>query len=205
MASMDQETRQAIETKIQELEKVTSAEFVPVVYPRCSSYRSLRLALALGAALLMTLAENYFLIEGPSELKTVLPVGTALLVYGLTRFSWWFRALLPDAIFLKTVEMSAYQAFLANEVFATRDRTGILIFISEFEKAAFVMADRGLEKALQAHQLQDLGAHLAADLQNKCSGQAFLTALDALIPKLSEHFPPRSDDQNEISNHVRTT
>ena len=51
-----------------------------------------------------------------------------------------------------TLELRARQraerCFLDEEVFATRDRTGILIFVAVFERQVVVMGDAGINRAV---------------------------------------------------------
>ena len=52
------------------------------------------------------------------------------------------RALVPAEALAARVHQRATQAFVEEDVFRTRDRTGILIFISLFEHRVVVLADR---------------------------------------------------------------
>jgi putative membrane protein len=42
------------------------------------------------------------------------------------------------------VRLQAYRTFVAEDVFATAERTGILIFVSAFEHRVEVIADKGI-------------------------------------------------------------
>lgn len=115
----------------------------------------------------------------------------------------WLLPLVPRKALLEQIEVDAHLAFLHEEVFATRDRNGIMIFISEYERGVYVMADKGVTAKIPSSEFGELGQMLAKDFSQKQPENTFLNALDQIAKKLGQHFPPRKDDQNELSNQVR--
>lgn len=98
----------------------------------------------------------------------------------------------------------AENAFLEEEVFNTRHRTGILIFISFFEHEVIVLADRGISKVVE----QKVWDKLVNDLTDHIRKGKVIEGLEATIKRcgeiLLEHgFKKTSDDINELRDDLR--
>ncbi|MBS1983610.1 MAG: hypothetical protein JST16_05505 [Bdellovibrionales bacterium] len=194
-----------IENKITEYEKLCSVEFVPVIVRRSGLYQSFRAICALMAmvlVLVVPLAFPLMLPLSPSVLVWAVPaVGLAL--FSLLGWEPALAWLLPMALKRRHVEEAAEHYFLFEEVFATRQRTGVLIFISVLERSVFVLADKGLTERIPAEKWAELGTRLAADFRRQSAGATFLEALDAIVAQVKDHFPPEAAHPNELSNVVR--
>jgi putative membrane protein len=70
------------------------------------------------------------------------------------------------------VRQRAAEAFLAEEIFRTRDRTGILIFVSLFERRVVVRADRGLDGVVTPREWEEVVAGIAAGMRRGQPGPA---------------------------------
>lgn len=198
------EFKERIEAKIREYEKLCEVEFVPVIVGRSADYSGFRWGLTLfafTAALLWV-----WLVPRPAYSTFELELLAIALFTGLTALllGWMpvLRALLPKGAKLAAVEQGAAQSFLREEVFATRRRTGVLIYVSLFERSAYLLADKGLTAKVPSEEWAALGARLAADFDHKNPGVTFLQALDELIEKLKVEFPP-IEDRNELPDNVR--
>jgi len=65
------------------------------------------------------------------------------------------------------VHQHAMSLFLAHELFATRQRTGVLLLISLFERRVVVLPDTGIGKRLSQNAMQDIIARMTAALANR--------------------------------------
>lgn len=120
-----------------------------------------------------------------------------------TNLPWFMRRITPRKYILNAVQMAAHMAFLQYEVFATKERTGVLIFVSEWEQAVFVLADKGLLNHIPSSEWADLGAELAKDFESLGTKNTFLSALDRISERLGRHFPPAPQNANELPDDVR--
>lgn len=204
MAGISEELKGRIEKKVASLEANTSVEFVPVFARQSSSYRTYRMLLVLGAFtwvyVILSFQEGFvfpvrYLFEA---LLVSFCVFAALHINAVLRWS------LPTALKLRKVESAALRAFLQEEIFKTKDRTGVLVFISELERAVYIVPDQGILAHIPASEWADLGADLARDFQKKCTGETFLKALDSTALKLGQKFPPEGVNENQLSNRLRT-
>ncbi len=104
----------------------------------------------------------------------------------------------------RRVRLRAEAAFLDEEVFKTRDRSGILVFIALFEHRALILADSGIHKQVG----EDAWDHLVSELVSGIRAHRTTESLVAVISKcgelLAEHgFARRSDDRDELRNEPR--
>lgn len=189
----------AIEARIAEVEAHTAGEVVVAIKRRCDDYASRRAPtvalLALGTAYLSSLLV-------PFETYQLLWLLSALLVVG-----WWLsglagalRLLVPRAARANRCLELAFQIFAERGVHRTRDRSGLLILIAEAEHEVVILGDEGIHArvAVEGWQVQVDG--IVAALREGRALEGVQTALTQLGATLAEHFPPRADDTNELSN-----
>lgn len=98
----------------------------------------------------------------------------------------------------------AENAFLEQEVFNTRHRTGIMIFISFFEHEVIIMGDQGISKVVE----QKVWDKLVQDLTTQLRKGKTVEGLEATIKRcgeilLGKGFKKTADDVNELRDDVR--
>ncbi|NTW55088.1 MAG: hypothetical protein HGB15_10125 [Chlorobaculum sp.] len=98
------------------------------------------------------------------------------------------------------VEEAAIRAFYLRKVHETRDRTGILIYISLFEHSVRVLADSGIDAKVGKQAWEEVVATIIKGIGEKRQGEAICKAVEHCGKLLSQHFPRRSDDRNEIDD-----
>lgn len=193
----------AVEDKITELEKQSSVEFVPVFLEQADGYTALRQSYFWFSYVVVLFILQSCLAAELLIWTYALALPVSFAVFALSSKSWALRLLVPKAYQQHKVEETALKVFAQEEVFATRDRTGVLILISKMEKSVFILGDKGLNSKVDPKEWSDLGQSLAKDFDQHRSGDSFLKALDGLIQRLKSDFPPRNDDSNELHNKVR--
>jgi putative membrane protein len=98
----------------------------------------------------------------------------------------------------------AENAFLEEEVFNTRQRTGIMIFISFFEHEVIVMADQGISKVVDQKQWD----MIVQDIIKSIRSGKIVEALENGIKQcgdilLEKGFRKTEDDTNELHDDLR--
>ena len=146
--------RKTIESCVREVEKNTSGEIVPMVvsasyhYPMSNMIGGLIFALLIAIAI--TLVYSIQKAWGGVTaidlwlFPAVLAVAFLLFHELVKRIPRLKRIFITKAEIAEEVEEAAVTSFFRNGLNNTRDRTGILIFISVFERQAFVLADEGI-------------------------------------------------------------
>jgi len=204
--------REQIERCVREVEKTTSGELVPLVVSASYHYP---IAPLLGALVVGLLAASvatgvlswqkawgglavYHLWGFPA----VFAIGflPALpLVRALPRLK---RLFIAEADMNEEVQEAALTAFFRKGLQATRDRTGILLFISVFERTAFVLADEGINAKLGADAWKQVVDSLTRGIRERRQGEAICAAVRRCGELVRSHFPVRRDDTNELANLI---
>ena len=102
------------------------------------------------------------------------------------------------------VHQRALQAFVEEDVFATRDRTGILLFVSLLEHRIEVVADAGIYRAVNATAWSDITARVRHGIEEDALTQGLIDGIRACGTLLHEHgFHTTSDDPDELPSRLR--
>jgi putative membrane protein len=203
--------RRAINRAAESAEGGTSGEIVPYVVGVCDDYREVGWKAAVVGALIgggggLTMHYLGGIWGGSLWFWFVLPsVALAVIAVFASRFSGWFRRLLiGDGVLDLRARQRAEAAFLEAEVFATRDRTGILIFVALFEHRVVVMGDAGINRAVPDGAWEHVVADLVAGIRARRPGEALEAAIAECGRLLREHkVEIRADDTDELSNELR--
>lgn len=98
----------------------------------------------------------------------------------------------------------AENAFLEQEVFNTRHRTGIMIFISFFEHEVIIMGDQGISKVVEQKVWDKLVQDLTAQIRKGKTVEGLEVAIKRCGEILLEKgFKKTADDVNELRDDVR--
>lgn len=203
---LDEADKSAIEARVAAFEQATGAQAVVSVVDRCDSYPEIPWrAFALGAAF-----AALFVWAAPVSgavlyhstlmaLAVVLGVGVAgaLLTVFLPVTGRW---LLPSQRRETEVRQYAQAMFLTREMFATRERSTILILIGLYERCGVIIADHGQIERLSAGQLEVAEGQLNAALMAGELATAVQDALAAL--QAATHRPGTAPQANEIADNV---
>ena len=201
----------AIQAAVKEAEAKTSGEIVPYVVERSDEYPSAAWkGAALGALLAPCVALALHQWSGiwgiPLAYWMVLPapVGGAV-GYLLTAWLPPVRRWMAGAVVLEArARLRAAAAFLEQEVFRTRDRTGILLFLSLFERRVVLLADSGIHQKVEEGQWEEITRRLASEIRGGRPGPGLVDAIRACGELLERHgVARRADDQDELSNELR--
>ncbi|MFV2072252.1 MAG: TPM domain-containing protein [Thermoanaerobaculales bacterium] len=205
-----EECLEAIRRATVEAEKRTSGEIVPYIVERVDDHDEARWrASTLGALLAALLAGGVHALGGfwggAGVWWITLPaLAGGGLGYFLAGFEGIGRRLIPSDHLDRRVQLRAGAAFLEEEVFKTRDRTGILIFLALFERRAVVLADEGIHRAVPQDQWQQVIDDLVAGIKARKAPEALQKAIGRCGELLALHkVDRRPDDEDELDNAPR--
>ncbi len=203
--------RRAIAEAARSAEGSTSGEIVPSVVGVCDDYAEVGWKAALLGAL--TGGAGGVVVHyiggfwgGSLWLWFVLPLLVGAAAGNLT--ARWFEDLRRWLIGEGTLELRARQraerCFLAEEVFATRDRTGILIFVAVFERQVVVMGDAGINRVVPDGAWDHVVDDVIAGIRAGKPAEALTAAISECGRLLEEHrLEIRPDDTDELANELR--
>jgi putative membrane protein len=103
---------------------------------------------------------------------------------------------------LAAVRLAARGAFHDQGVSRTHGRTGVLLYVSMFERRVEVVPDVGIEAAGLGPEWKAAVATLEASLRPSPDLDRFLAAMRALGPILGRRLPRSADDVNELPDEV---
>ena len=84
----------------------------------------------------------------------------------------------------------------------TRDNTGILIFILVKEREFYILADSAINDKVADNTWELVKNKMEAKFREKKFCKGILNAVDEVGTILSEHFPRKADDTNELPDEV---
>jgi putative membrane protein len=106
---------------------------------------------------------------------------------------------------LQTRDPLPAKSFVDQNIACTRDRTGILIYVSTFEQRAEVVVDIGIIRRENDGQLARAIAKIENVIAQGGSIEAFEQAVREFGLWLADSLPPRIDDTNELADEVNVS
>jgi putative membrane protein len=178
----------AIEARVAKLEAERGLEVVTLVARKSDDYpEAVWKAFAFGAALAG-------LIVASAELASASWTGAAQVLGSVLAVLGAGAACALAAIFVPAVtrlvlresrmaletQQYAKAQFLDRELFATRERTAVLLLVSLLERRVVIHADAALRALVPAQEWDGVIARMAAPLRAGRRGEAVLAGLDAI-------------------------
>ncbi len=195
--------RKRIARAISSAEKKTSGEIVAVVAGSSDDYRFLPI---MWAALVALAVPFMFFTLAPWPWPSTYVYAAQIAVFAALALAvqWWpLRiALVPRAVKRARAHRHAMEQFLAHNLHTTKGRTGVLIFVSEAERFAEVIADEGIYKKVSPEIWDEAVEGLAADIARDEVADGFVSAIELCGGVLAKHFPPSNRNKNELPNHL---
>lgn len=201
------EQRQQIERRIAEVESKTSGEIVVRVVPTSGGYAWVAWAWAvIGIATASIGVGIVSMFSWPFSALQLLEwqLLGACVGIGLSFLAFFRRLLLSKRTLAEKVDRSAHAFFMKAGVLETRERTGILIYVSEFEHRVEILADKGVHSLLGKDYWQDQVRHIIDGIRAGKPGEAIAEAVSQMGEHLAKHFPRRAGDSNELPDNVRS-
>ena len=203
---VDPAARLRLEAAVLEAERNTAGEIVVVVARACDEYGSAgwRLGVSLAAlvfagllAFAPPLAGWYYLAAQAAALAAA---------HAVARIDAVRRLLLAQPLVLARVAERARHAFAANGLAGTQHRTGILLFVALLERRVVVLADEGIDRALDPNESWQQVVDLAVGGLRRGSAADAVNGLEAAIRRcgeiLAHHVPAPDRNPDELSNRI---
>ena len=202
MALLTEQERERIERAVIEAEANTSGEIVPMVVAASDDYPGARWRVATAFGFLCALVA-LLVVPDLNPWWIMVGFGPALLVGHLlaARPGILRQALWPHKID-EEVAQRAFEAFMQNNLHATRDRTGVLVFVSMLEHRIQIISDIGIDQKAPEGFWQQVVDELVDRVKKGELADGLVHAIHACGELLSEQFPRRADDENELPDKV---
>ena len=199
LVSAEEKTR--VEDAIAGAERRTSGQIVAVVARTSASYLSVAPMVGALLALLVPWPLIYFTWWRVQDIYVL-----QLLVFAIAAGIAYWRplrlALVPNSIKRDRAHNKAMEQFFAQNLYTTRGHTGVLIFLSEAERYAEVVADQNIYSKVPPADWQSLVDRLTTRIGDGQAADGLCEAIAACGDLLAQHFPPGSANLDELPNHL---
>ena len=98
------------------------------------------------------------------------------------------------------VREAAHNQFSRKGLYRTREETGVLIYVSVFERRVWALGDRGINAVIPEGHWKGVIATIVQAIKDKRPAEGICQAVGEVSRILQEKFPIRPDDQNELQN-----
>ena len=212
------EDRKAVSAAVTDAEKKTSAEIVPVVATISDRYERAEDLIGLGMAFIAVAATwTEFQKLRPSsdwgeslELTLHLPYVLAIMAGGwvvgllLAKALPWLKRLAVSRRSMKArVLIAAHHAFDSLHVDRTKGGTGLVLYVSLFERRVCVWADRKISEKVPEAEWKGITETLIRALRDGKPRDGFVEAIRKAGELLAKPFPIEPGDKNELSNELQ--
>lgn len=203
----------AVKEAVVQAEKNTSGEIAVAVIGESADYSFYELfaALIFGAIVFSVLLPFHHTIGSILErFFWHVPEWVYAAVYGFTGFiatGLFFafanipvidRLVIPRRVRTHSVYTRALRHFVESGVYATRERTGILIFISLMEHEVRILADNGISKKIDQATWNTLASSIAVGVREGKTSGVLIDGINECGRILTEHFPSHGENKNEL-------
>ena len=129
-----------------------------------------------------------------------------LLVFALLALAFRWppikQRLVPRSVKQQYCARRAREQFLAQNLHTTRERTGVLLYVSIAEHHVELLADAGIHAKVPAGTWDQVVSKLTARVKAGQVGAGFIEAVNAVGAQLAAHFPASGVNPNELPDHL---
>jgi len=214
-----EEERKSVNTAVAQAEKKTSSEIVPVVatssgrYDRPEDIVGLFFGLVVTAIILwqvsFTSEQGAREWGGTPRILDVLLLLISIVIGFIagtavaSRIAWLRRLFTPRRQMKEEVEAKASQVFFDSSIHHTIGGTGVLIYISLYERLAVVLGDKAVVEKIGQEGIDELCETLTRSIGRGFT-QALVDTIELTGEKLEPVLPRAKDDVNELHDSLVT-
>lgn len=199
--SIKKQDAERIAAAVETAERRTTGEIVCVLARSSSHYGHAPLLWAAALAL-STPALLLALTQLSAQATYLIQIGVFFAAAGLMSLPVLRYALVPRAAKRARAHRAALEQFFARRVSRTRDRNGVLIYVSLAERYARIVADDGIAAKVDQDVWQSAVDALVACMSQRRVGDGFVTAIESCGAVLAAHFPSDGGGPNELPNKL---
>ena len=194
--------RARLSAAIRAAEARTTGEIVCVLAQSSSVGRT---ALPVALAAVLALAVPWLLMVLTTlSLQLILSIQVVVFlagvaVAGLPRVQ---AALMPRAVRRALAHRAAMEQFVIRGIARTRQRTGILVFVSLAERYARIIADDGIAAREPKAEWQGAVDALIAHTREGRVADGFIAAIESCGKVLATHFPSSGGGEDELPDRI---
>lgn len=211
------ENLEQINKAVKQAESKTSGEIATAFIKESYDYAISELIFAVICGFLYFVVMMFFVYEVETFIKQMFwdySNNYLLLFYGFSTFlvisifyfianiSMIDRLIVPKKVMKQKVKERAVRHFMESGVYNTRDRTGILIFISFLERRIELIADKGINEKIPQEKWNSIVENIIQGIKSDKVIEKLKESILECGELLEKHFPIKPDDTNELSDDV---
>jgi putative membrane protein len=202
MTLVDDGSAKRIEATIARIEQRTAAEFVVAVIPRSADYDRWRAIIAFIWAVAAAGIYFRFVPWGGEAWGLLLELPVAALAWAALGLGAIRRLLVPAREAEQAVRAAAFRIFAERGLHRTKDRTGVLLLVSELERRVVILGDSGIHGRVGDQGWAGHVEHLVSRIKESRTTDGIIEVLEALEGVLASELPVSPHDVDELSNRV---
>lgn len=195
LSKFDQEK---VSSAVAKAEKKASVEIVPLVVRKSCSTQHVFLFLLLFVFAVTLVFEAWL---GPIFAAGAF-AGSLLLAIVLNRLDCVHRWLTPLQEINAQVSLRAEAEFWRQNLHKTQGRTGILIFVSLFERKVIILGDEEVQKHFKEQDWAEAVQVLVEHIRIYDPAEGFILAINKILSIVKDEFPPSKKNKNELNDGV---
>ena len=194
------EDHEAVSAAIHEVEKRTSGQIVCVLAHASSDYAHVPI---LWASMLALFAPWPLIEFTPWSVQRIYVIQIAVFLAAALLFSLTplRLALVPRAVRRARAHRAALEQFVVRRVAHTKNRSGVLIFVSLAERYARIIADEGIAEKVPNSEWQAALDALTGNMREGRIAAGFCAAIERCGAVLAAHAPP-DGSANELPDRL---
>ncbi len=200
---LDAASRDQIVNAVREAEKATSGEIVVVVVGDCDDYSSARWLCGVALAALVYLGLSIFAPPLPMIAYLLAQVVAVLAGHALAQIHVVRRVFIADARMEERAQRRAAAAFAELGLRHTESKTGILLLVALLEHRVVVLADKGINDALEpGESWADVVRHVLDGIIAGRPTEGIVSAVRRCGEILSHPLPASDENPDEIRREL---
>ena len=202
MRILTDDDKTTVSDAIKHAERGTSGELITVITQASDDYWFIP---SLWASLIALMVPAIVLLIGTwMDTLTLFSIQIAvfLVLVTLFRIPELKHMLVPKKIKHLRASRTAREQFFIQGLQNTKDRTGILLFVSVAEHYVEVIADKGVNDVVPDGTWDKVVIDFVSKVKVGQHTEGFIAAIQDCGNILHKHFPADNDNSNELPNHL---
>ena len=193
--------RTRVSAAIAAAERKTAGELFCVIASQSGDYRLVPVVWAAALALILPLPLLLLTTPPATWIYAAQLIAFVVAALVLSAPPVRFR-IVPRRRMHQQAHAEAVRQFRAQGLHKTDQRTGVLIFASESERYAEIIADAGINAKVAQDTWDDAVTALVVAIGDGRPADGFVAAIERCGEVLAQHFPPDALDRNELPDKL---
>lgn len=215
--NLSNEELEKIKVAVREAESKTAGEIATAFIKESDSYAVYELMFSVICGFVYFVVMMFFSGSIENTIKNMFwdySTDHLLIFYGLSTFLVIFifyflanipvldRLIVPKSVMRQKVNQRAVCHFMESGVYNTKDRTGILIFISGLEHRVDLLADKGISEKIPQEKWDSIVNHIIDGIKSGEMVKHLTESIARCGELLAEFYPIQPDDVNELKDDI---